>query len=48
MSSNLEKVSGHGGNVYEDDPDLNRNAIDYRDNHKYRDTITIKTEMQRK
>jgi len=30
------------------DPDLNRNAIDYRDNHKYRDAITIKTEMQHK
>ena len=23
------------------DPDLNRNAIDYRDNHKYRDVITV-------
>ena len=30
------------------DPDLIRNAIDYRDNHKYRDAITINTEMQRK
>ena len=30
------------------DPDLNRNAIDYRDNHKYRDAITINKEMQRK
>jgi len=30
----------------EDDPDLNRNAIDYRDNHKYRNAITINTDMQ--
>ena len=28
------------------DPDLDRNAIDYRDNHKCRDEITINTEMQ--
>jgi len=30
------------------DPDLNRNAINYRDNHKHRDAITINTKMQRK
>ena len=30
------------------DPDLNRNATNYRDNHKYRDEITINTEMQQK
>ena len=30
------------------DPDLNKNAIDYRDNHKYRDAINIYTKMQRK
>ena len=30
------------------DLDLDRNAINYRDNHKHRDPITINTEMQRK
>jgi len=27
---------------------LNRNAINYRDNHKHRDAITINTKMQQK
>jgi len=30
------------------DPDLERNTINYRDNHKHRDAITINTEMQQK
>ena len=30
------------------DLDLDRNAINYRDNHKHRDAITINTEMQQK
>ena len=28
------------------DPDLNRNEIDYKDNHKYRDAIAMNKEMQ--